>query len=46
MHDTTDGPRTAVELHGVVKRFGDRSGTEVTSKLRQVLTEAMAEVGM
>ena len=31
MHDTTDGPRTAVELHGVVKRFGDRSGTEVTA---------------
>jgi hypothetical protein len=46
MHDTTDGPRTAVEFHGVVKRFGDRSGTEVTSKLRQALTEAMAEVGM
>ena len=31
MHDTTDGPRTAVELQGVVKRFGDRSGTEVTA---------------
>ena len=31
MEGTTNGQRPAVELAGVVKRFGDRSGTEVTA---------------
>ena len=43
MHDTTDGPRTAVELQGVVKRFGDRSGTEVTAVDNLDLTIADGE---
>jgi spermidine/putrescine transport system ATP-binding protein len=43
MHDATDGPRTAVELQGVVKRFGDRSGTEVTAVDNLDLTIADGE---
>ena len=31
MNGTTNGQGPAVELAGVVKRFGDRSGTEVTA---------------